>query len=757
MPPSSRLHRRLGCLALASLAALVAVGGGGAGLAAAMPSPAAGSATQPAGHSVQATQAGHGVPADEAARGLVHAGLRRANADEECRGRYEFTLASGETGCTHGPDPAPEGVDVRQRSATPPPEPVTVAAPPALTCQGDGTSGNRVQLVYARAGNVADRYSSMLASFRLWAAQMDEMVNLSAAETGGVRHIRFVHDAQCVPSVLNVTLSNTGDDNLTNTINELRNMGYSRTDRKYLLWVDANVYCGIAEVYNDERATQNNYNNGVAGIPGMVARVDNGCWGYANSVEAHELVHTFGSVQDGAPHATPNGHCSDDYDRMCYKDAGSVVMTYPCASAHEARLDCNHDDYFSTAPAGGSYLATHWNTANSSFLTSSAGTAPPPRAGGGYYPLTPARILDTRNGTGAPAGKLGQAATLELQVTGQGGVPASGVSAVVLNVTVTEPTAPGYLTAWPTGVALPLAANLTFVAGQTVPNLVVVKVGTGGKVSLYNAVGATHVVADVGGYYGPEGAAGGASYTSLSPARVLDTRNGTGAPVGKLGQGSSMDLQVTGQGGVPASGVSAVVLNVTVTEPTAPSFLTAWPTGVALPLAANLTYLPGQTVPNLVIVKVGTGGKVSLYNSAGSTHVVADVAGWYGLDGVPGGAGYTPVTPSRILDTRNGLGGILGLLGQAATTAVQVTGVGGVPASGVSAVVLNVTVTQPSAPSFLTAWPLGIVLPLAANLTYLPGQTVPNLVVVQVGQGGKINLYNAVGSTHVVADVAGWF
>ena len=84
-----------------------------------------------------------------------------------------------------------------------------------------------------------------------------------------------------------------------------------------------------------------------------------------------------------------------------------------------------------------------------------------------------------------------------------------------------------------------------------------------------------------------------------------------------------------GQGGVPATGVKSVVLNVTVTEPTSPSWLTAWPAGQTRPLASNLNYVAGQTVPNLVVVDVGTDGKVNLYNSAGSTHVVADVAGWF--------------------------------------------------------------------------------------------------------------------------------
>jgi hypothetical protein len=315
---------------------------------------------------------------------------------------------------------------------------------------------------------------------------------------------------------------------------------------------------------------------------------------------------------------------------------------------------------------------------------------------------------------------------------------------------VTDTTAPSYLTAWPAGIARPLAANLNYVGGQTVPNLVTVKVGSGGQVSLYNAAGSTHIVADVSGYYGEAGDPAGSRYTSVVPARILDTRVDAGAQ--PIGPGAVLDLQVTGQGGIPASGVEAVVVNVTVTEPTAPSYLTAWPAGATRPLAANLNYLPGQTVPNLVVVKVGDLGRISLYNAAGSTHVVADVAGWFGADAL---GGYTSVVPSRILDTRFDFARIA--IGPDTAMELQVTGRAGIPPAGVSAVVLNVTVTQPTAPSYLTAWPTGVTLPLAANLNYLPGQTVPNLVVVKVGDGGKVSLYNPAGSTHVVVDVAGWF
>ena len=122
----------------------------------------------------------------------------------------------------------------------------------------------------------------------------------------------------------------------------------------------------------------------------------------------------------------------------------------------------------------------------------------------------------------------------------------------------------------------------------------------------------------------------GARYAPLTPARILDTRNGTGVSVAlPVGPNTSVDLQVTGRGGVPATGVSAVVMNVAVTQATDPSYLTAFPTGESRPFAANINFASGQTLSNLVVAKVGAGGKVSLYNAGGTVHVIADVAGWY--------------------------------------------------------------------------------------------------------------------------------
>jgi photosystem II stability/assembly factor-like uncharacterized protein len=249
------------------------------------------------------------------------------------------------------------------------------------------------------------------------------------------------------------------------------------------------------------------------------------------------------------------------------------------------------------------------------------------------------------------AGKtLSGGGTLTVQVTGtnpngttSGGVPASGVTAVILNVTVTNPTALGYLTAWPTGSSRPLASNLNWTVGQTVPNRVEVPVGTGGTISLYNSAGTADVIVDVGGYYSSSASASapGSYFSGFTPARICDTRGGNPSALsgsadqclGKaLGAATTLHVQVSGVGGVPGEFTStpavAVILNVTVTNPTAPGYLTVWPTGSARPVASDLNWVTGQTIANLVPVTIGTGGQVSIYNSAGSTDVVIDVVGY---------------------------------------------------------------------------------------------------------------------------------
>ncbi len=250
----------------------------------------------------------------------------------------------------------------------------STATSPAVTCDGDGHSGYRIQPMYVVEAGHANRYSSLLDSFRIWAAGTDDVVNRSAALTGGVRHFRYVTDpgsgGTCVADVLNITVPAGSMASFGATVAAVQALGYNDPARKYLMWTDATVLCGVASMYPTDDPSQQNINNGF--YP-QYARVDSGCWGLGNgsgehSVEAHELMHTLGGVQASSPHSTRVGHCWDESDTMCYADGGAFAMQQICPLADEYFYDCNHDDYFSTYPVPGSYLATHWNTADSRFL-----------------------------------------------------------------------------------------------------------------------------------------------------------------------------------------------------------------------------------------------------------------------------------------------------------------------------------------------------------------------------------------------------
>jgi hypothetical protein len=192
----------------------------------------------------------------------------------------------------------------------------------------------------------------------------------SAAETGGSRHFRFVTDASCQIDIEDVTLPQADAARFDAMIAALSSRGFSRSDRFYLSFVDSTAfgYCGIATYWGDDRPDTSNYNNSGPAY----SRVDAGCWD--PGVVAHELLHNLGGVQRSAPHSTAHGHCIDEWDVMCYADANGVTMEYVCsAPAHDDLYDCNHDDYFHTGPPSGSYLAPHWNTANSRFLIEGGG------------------------------------------------------------------------------------------------------------------------------------------------------------------------------------------------------------------------------------------------------------------------------------------------------------------------------------------------------------------------------------------------
>jgi hypothetical protein len=386
---------------------------------------------------------------------------------------------------------------------------------------------------------------------------------------------------------------------------------------------------------------------------------------------------------------------------------------------------------------------------------------------GTYHAVSPFRLADTR----APAGtyavdapSLSPGGTRLVPVRGQDGVPADA-SAAVLNVTAVGPTNSGFLTAYPGGGPIPATSNLNFVAGQTVANLVTVPIGRDGGVGIFNLAGTTDIVVDLEGYMEP-GTVSSGLLNSLSPTRIDDTRPGMGQPHSgqPLGQNGVLPVQVDGVGGVPASGVSAVVLNVTSVDGTSSSYLTAYPHNSAKPTASNLNFSAGQVVPNRVVVPVSAaaGGTVDVYNLAGTVDVVVDVSGWFS-DGTSttSGARFTPVVPTRVADTRPRSGeqlsgDTLGPAGRVSVPVAMTSSTTGILPLGVVAIAGNATVADTSQPSFLTVYPAGTNQPLASDLNWAPGQVVANMVITELGNGA-LAVYNNSGTTDVIVDIFGFW
>lgn len=367
--------------------------------------------------------------------------------------------------------------------------------------------------------------------------------------------------------------------------------------------------------------------------------------------------------------------------------------------------------------------------------------------GAALVSLTPVRIADTRVGEPVtfPTQKQPQAGgtTLEVPVAGSFGVPADA-GAVSLNVTVVGPSTPGYVTAYPCGTDRPLTSNVNFVATQVVPNAVLSGVGAGGRVCIFTSA-TTNLVVDLNGWL-PKGA----GFSTTGPTRVADTRPPSQQPT--IPAGGTLEVPVVGKFGVPAD-AAALSLNVTAVGPGAAGFLTVYPCGQTRPNASSLNYAAGQTVPNAVISKVGTGGAICVFSQQ-TTNVIVDLNGWFAQS-----PSFTSLTPTRVADTRAGEPVAFPLpkqtLSAGQTLEIPVTGQFGVPTDA-GAVTLNVTAVGPSAAGFLTVFPCGVAQPNSSNVNYVAGQIVPNAVITAVGASGKVCVFTPQ-ATNLVVDVGGWF
>ncbi|MDH6136410.1 PKD repeat protein [Kitasatospora sp. MAA4] len=364
----------------------------------------------------------------------------------------------------------------------------------------------------------------------------------------------------------------------------------------------------------------------------------------------------------------------------------------------------------------------------------------------GYFSASSGRILDTRIGLGAPAKRLGPGGVLSLNISGGTSSPAVWqATAVVLNLTAVDPTDSSFLSAYPSGQSRPITSNSNFVAGQNAAHLVTVPIGADGSIKIYNNSGTVDLVADIVGYYSslPRD-----RFTSVTPTRVLDTRTGQGTgTAAKIGPAGWVHFPIPAQLGLPAN-VDAVVLNLTATDADQPSFLTATINNYSRD-TSSLNFAAGETAANQVIVPIH-GGEVWISNANGNTDAVADVVGYYDLTAQ---GAFTPIVPSRLVDTRNGAGTPIGT---DSVLPVQVAGTAGIPASATGAV-LNVTATEPDLPGFLAVYPDGGARPGTSSVNFAAGQTVPNLVTTGLGANGQVDVYNHSGHTHAVVDAFGYF
>ncbi len=374
---------------------------------------------------------------------------------------------------------------------------------------------------------------------------------------------------------------------------------------------------------------------------------------------------------------------------------------------------------------------------------------------------SPVRVCDSRPGNATPCSghQPGPGGVLNVSVAGAYGIPASA-TAMVANVTAVGPDSSSYLTVFPAGAGRPPTSSLNFPAGTNVPNLVTSSIGSGGMISVYNNVGNVDVVVDVQGYFGPPSpvATGAGHLVPITPVRVVDTRY-----LPTRVTSSPLTVPVTGTHGIPAD-AAAVIVNATVVSPSQNSFLTVYPAGIARPGTSNLNFAVGQNIANRVMVPIGSGGQLSLFNANGSADVVLDVSGYYLPSTAASNSGSTfwPLTPVRIYDSRPPpyeVGPWAGRLGTSPIS-VSVANLGGVPAMGApsapTAVVLNVTAVDATTGSLLAVYPAEP-YPQTSDLNFPPHVNLANMVVVPVGPDGTVRLLNSLGSVDAIFDVVGFY
>jgi hypothetical protein len=366
-------------------------------------------------------------------------------------------------------------------------------------------------------------------------------------------------------------------------------------------------------------------------------------------------------------------------------------------------------------------------------------------------------VADTRN-SGGPFG----GPTMTAGSTRSFAIPQSACSipstalAYSLNVTVVSAGPLGYLSLWPTGQAQPYVSTLNSPGGLVVANAALVPAGTGGAVSVYVS-DETDVILDINGYFAATSGTTSYSFYPAPPCRIADTRNATGEFGGpSMFGGQSRDFPIPlGPCSYPPTS-RAYSLNVTVVPDGGLGYLTTWPTGQPQPYVSTLNSETGTIVANAALVPAGTNESISVYVT-NPTDVILDGNGYFAAPGSTGALSFYPVTPCRVVDTRNADGPFGGpeLAGGSTRSFTIPASACNIPSAG-AAYSLNVTVVPSGVLYYLTAWPAGLSQPLVSTLNSFDGSVVANAAIVPAGTSGAISIY-VTNPTQVILDINGYF
>lgn len=394
--------------------------------------------------------------------------------------------------------------------------------------------------------------------------------------------------------------------------------------------------------------------------------------------------------------------------------------------------------------------------------------AGPPARASYYQPITPIRIIDTRdsNVDALKADDITYVAAVTGEVAAAAGVDARDVTAVAMHATVTQTSGKGFLTVYPAGTERPLASTLNWMySNHTIGNLAAVPVDSGGNIEVYS-LQETQLIIDIQGVFveGNESAAGRLMLSS-TPTRIHDSRlqgataksdNKYGAieTTGPLKGDSTTTVDV---GAVVPEDASAVVVNVTTTRSAQRGYVTLFADGVDRPIASNLNFSLQGAVASQAYVALND-AKFDLYVSR-STDVVLDVAGYYTGTSAPVSSDglFVPVQPFRMLDTRESQNSPNnGTPLNTSSLTFATAGRGGVEPTA-SAISANLTLTRTSGPGWVKAWAAGLASPntSSVNASYA-GHTVANHAVTALGSSGNISVSSSA-LTHVIFDVSGYF